>query len=400
MDFAAGERANHHLDLVRAFMAEWVYANEGRYDEELIASGNPHSQPPVMESMKAEARRRGLWNLFHPEVGPGLSHLEYAPLAEELGRSLIGPEACNCNAPDTGNMETLLRFGTDEQKATWLAPLLAGEIRSCFAMTEPDVASSDATNIATAIRRDGDEYVITGRKWWITGAGRPECRVAIVMGRTDPDGPSHRQQSMVLVPMDSPGLEVVRSLPVFGRLDQESHCELRFDEVRVPVANLLAEEGDGFTIAQARLGGGRVHHAMRSIGAAERALELLCRRVQQRVAFGGPLAQQGVIQEWIAESRVEIEQARLLVLKTAWLLDTAGARAARNEIAAIKVVAPRMAAGVIDRAIQAHGGAGVSDDTVLTKLWAWQRAMRIFDGPDEVHKRTIARRELGRWADA
>jgi acyl-CoA dehydrogenase len=395
MDFALSARCEDYRERLLAFMDEWVYPNEAVYDLQLRALGDPHAQPAVMEAMKVEARSRGLWNLFHPELGAGLSNLDYAPLAEITGRSLIGPEALNCNAPDTGNMETLHLFATPEQQARWLDPLLEGSIRSCFAMTEPAVASSDASNIATSIRRDGDEYVIDGRKWWITGAGRPECALAIVMGKTDPDAPTHRQQSMVLVPMDSPGLTVVRSLPVYGRLDQESHCELLFEGVRVPASNLLAEEGDGFTIAQARLGGGRIHHAMRSIGAAERALELMCARVHQRVAFGKPLAEQGVIQDWIAESRVEIEQARLLTLRTAWTIDEHGAKAARDEIAMIKAVAPRMASTVMDRAIQAHGGMGVSDDTPIAQMWAWQRAMRIFDGPDEVHLVSLSRAELG-----
>ncbi|MBW8826086.1 MAG: acyl-CoA dehydrogenase family protein [Acidobacteria bacterium] len=401
MEFTYSDRCEDYRGRLTAFMDEWVYPNESVYDEQLRAGGNPHGQPPVMEDMKAEARTRGLWNMFHPDLGDHrLSNVDYAPLAEILGRSVIGPEACNCNAPDTGNMETLHLFATPEQKEQWLDPLLEGEIRSCFAMTEPAVASSDANNIETSIRGDGDDYVINGRKWWITAAGRPETKLAIVMGKSDPDAPPHRQQSMVLVPMDTPGLTVVRSLPVFGRLDQESHCELLFDEVRVPKTNLLAQEGDGFVIAQARLGGGRIHHAMRSIGAAERALELMCQRVHSRVAFGKPLAEQGVIQEWIAESRVEIDQARLLTLQAAWRIDTAGTKGARIDIAMIKVVAPRMAAGVIDRAIQAFGGAGVSDDFVLAQMYAWQRAMRIFDGPDEVHKRTVAQRELRKWSPA
>jgi acyl-CoA dehydrogenase len=324
--------------------------------------------------------------------------LDYAPLAELSGRSpWLAPEAMNCSAPDTGNMEVLAAFGTPEQKQRWLRPLLDGEIRSCFAMTEPDVASSDATNIACSITRDGDSYVVTGRKWWITGAADPRCAVAIVMGKTDPDAAPHRQQSMVLVPLDSDGVEVVRALPVFGYLDQQGHCEIRFDGVLVPASNLIGEEGGGFAIAQARLGPGRVHHCMRALGMAERALELACRRAVSRVAFGQPLARQGVVQEQIAESRMAIEQARLLVLKTAWLIDTVGTKGARGEIAAIKVVAPRVACEVIDRAIQIHGAAGVSDDVPLAFMYASARTLRIADGPDAVHVRSVARRELSAY---
>jgi acyl-CoA dehydrogenase len=398
VDFSYSERCEDLRERLLAYMDEWVYPNEPVYEEEAAGLDHPHGQPPIMETMKAEARRRGLWNLFHPELGEKLAHVDYAPLAEISGRSLIAPEAINCNPPDTGNMETLHLFATPAQRADWLEPLLAGQIRSCFAMTEPAVASSDANNIETSIAREGDEYVVNGRKWWITGSGRPDCRIAIVMGKTDLAAPPHRQQSMVLIPMETPGVTVVRSLPVFGRIDHESHCELLFEDVHVPVDNLLGQEGDGFAIAQARLGGGRIHHAMRSIGAAERALELLCKRAHARVTFGKPLAEQGVIQDWIAESRVEIEQARHLVLYTAWLLDTVGTKAARTEIAAIKVAAPRMAAKVIDRAIQTHGGGGLSDDFPLASLWALQRAMQLFDGPDEVHKRSLAQRELRKWA--
>jgi acyl-CoA dehydrogenase len=352
-----------------------------------------------MEDLKAEAKRRGLWNLFPPDErwGAGLSNLDYAPLAEVTGRSPLAPEATNCAAPDTGNMEILAQFGTDEQQEQWLRPLLDGEIRSCFAMTEPDVASSDATNIQLRIERQGDDYVLNGRKWWITGAARDRCRVSIVMGKTDPGASPYRQQSMVLVPLDAPGLTVVRSLPVFGYHDQEGHCELRFEDVRVPVTNVLGEEGGGFAIAQARLGPGRIHHCMRSLGAAERALQLMCKRVLNRQAWGKRLADQGVIQEWIAESRVEIEQARLLTLKTAWLMDTVGAKGARIEVAAIKVAAPNVALRVVDRAIQAHGGAGVSDDTPLARMYAGLRTLRFADGPDEVHRMTIARRELRQY---
>ena len=377
-------------------MEERIYPAEAVYEEQLRESGDPHSHPPVMEELKREAQQRGLWNLFHPdpEVGPGLRNVEYAPLAEISGRAPIGPEAINCAAPDTGNMGVLTEFGTGEQKERWLQPLLDGEIRSAFAMTEPDVASSDATNIELSIERDGDDYVLNGRKWWASGAMRERCRIFIVMGKTSSDGPRHRQQSMVLVPRDTPGLTVVRNLPVFGYVDQEGHAELRFEGVRVPAANLIADEGDGFLISQARLGPGRIHHCMRAIGAAERALELMCRRASARVTFGAPVATRGNIQDWIAESRIEIEMTRLLTLKTAWLMDTVGNQHARTEIAAIKVAAPAMALRVIDRAIQVHGGGGVSGDFPLASMYAHMRTLRLADGPDEVHKLTIARREL------
>jgi acyl-CoA dehydrogenase len=352
-----------------------------------------------MEDLKAEARRRGLWNLFqpHPEWGPGLTNAEYAPLAEITGRSPIAPEACNCSAPDTGNMEVLTMFGTPEQQDTWLRPLLEGEIRSAFAMTEPDVASSDATNIALSIERKGDEYVLNGRKWWISGAMHPNCRILIVMGKTDPDAPTHRQQSQILVPLDTPGVSIMRALPVFGYMDQEGHVELRFDNVHVPASNLIAGEGDGFMISQARLGPGRIHHCMRAMGAAERALELLCKRALSRTTFGQRVADRSNIQDWIAEARVELEMTRLLCLKTAWLMDTVGNKGARIEIAAIKVAAPNVALRIIDRAIQVHGGGGVSDDFPLASLWAHMRTLRLADGPDEVHKMTIARRELRKY---
>ena len=378
-----------------AYMAHEVYPAEAVWAAQLAE--DRRRPPPVMEELKRRARAAGLWNLFLPggEHGAGLSNLQYAPLCEILGRSLIAPEACNCSAPDTGNMEVLARYGSAEQKAAWLMPLLAGEIRSCFAMTEPDVASSDATNIRTAIEREGDEYVITGRKWWTSGASDPRCRIAIVMGRTDPGAPRHLQQSMILVPMDTPGVSVVRGLSVFGFDDApHGHAEVTFDRVRVPAANLLLGEGRGFEIAQGRLGPGRVHHCMRMIGLAERALELMCARVKKRVAFGRPLAEQGSIRADIANSRIEIAQARLLVLHAARLMDEQGNQAARAEIAMIKVAAPGMALGVIDRAIQAHGGAGVSQDTFLAAAWAQARALRIFDGPDEVHRETIASLEL------
>ncbi|MBU6328804.1 MAG: acyl-CoA dehydrogenase family protein [Acidobacteria bacterium] len=401
MDFAPSPRGAELIERLEAFMVEEVHPAEPIFFEEMRASGDPHFHPHVMEELKAKARERGLWNLFLPHVTEWtpepVSNTDYAPLAEISGRSPLGPEALNSAAPDTGNMEILSLFGTPEQKDRWLVPLLAGEIRSCFAMTEPDVASSDARNIQLSIRREGDEYVLNGRKWWISGAANPRCRVAIVMGKTDPDAPTYRQQSMVLVPMDTPGLTIVRDLLVFGYNDREGHCELRFDDVRVPVTNLLGEEGGGFAIAQARLGPGRIHHCMRCIGMAERALELMCRRVVSREAFGKSLAQQGVIQEWIADSRIEIEQARLLTMKAAWLMDTIGNKGARVEISAIKVVAPTMALRVVDRAIQAHGGGGVSQDFPLAAMYAGLRTLRFADGPDEVHRMQLARRELGRY---
>ncbi|WP_046470730.1 acyl-CoA dehydrogenase family protein [Allosalinactinospora lopnorensis] len=395
MDFEISSTAREYLANLNEFMDGHVYPAEPVYDQQRADAGrDDHTLPPVMEELKAEARRRGLWNLFLPDVG-GLSVTDYATLAEVTGRSPhIAPQALNCSAPDTGNMEVLHMFGSAEQRKQWLEPLLEGRIRSAFAMTEPDVASSDATNIATSIVRDGDDYVINGRKWWISGAADPRCKVFIVMGKTDPDGPAHRQQSMILVPNGTPGLEIVRSLPVFGYEDQEGHCELRFTDVRVPAENLISEEGDGFMIAQARLGPGRVHHCMRALGMAERALELMARRANERMAFGKPLARQGVVREQIAESRMAIEQARLLVLKTAWLIDKHGTKGAQTEIAAIKVAAPRAAAETIDRAIQVHGGGGVSEDFPLARMYTIARTMRIFDGPDEVHLRSIARREI------
>jgi acyl-CoA dehydrogenase len=399
MDFSFSPKAQELREKLLAFMDSHVYPAEAVYEEQMRSVGDPHAHPPVIEDLKREARARGLWNLFLPhktEWTDGLSNTDYAPLAEIMGRSHLASEACNCSAPDTGNMEILTMFGTDEQKERWLQPLLEGQIRSCFAMTEPAVASSDASNIECSIRREGDEYVINGRKWWISGAASSRCRVTILMGKTDPDGPPHRQQSMVLVPLDAPGLTNVRALPVFGYQDREGHCELLFEDVRVPVTNVLGEEGGGFAIAQARLGPGRIHHCMRAVGAAERALELMCSRVSGRVAFGKALAEQGVVQEWIAESRIEIDQARLLTLHAAWLMDTAGNRAARNEISAIKVVAPNVALKVVDRAIQAHGGGGVSDDFPLAAMYAGLRTLRIADGPDEVHRMVIARRELRR----
>jgi acyl-CoA dehydrogenase len=400
MDFALSPTATDLRTKLVAFMDERVYPAEAVYREQMRASGDPHHHPQIIEDLKAEARSRGLWNLFLPhqtEWTDGLSNTDYAPLAEIAGRSPLASEAINCSAPDTGNMEILTMFGTAEQQEEWLQPLLEGEIRSCFAMTEPAVASSDATNIECSIRRDGDDYVINGRKWWISGAASHRCKVAILMGKTDPDAPTHLQQSMILVPLDAPGVTVVRALPVFGYQDREGHCEILFEDVRVPATNLLGEEGGGFAIAQARLGPGRIHHCMRCVGAAERALELMCRRVQSRVAFGRPIAEQGVIQQWIADSRIEIDQARLLTLNAAWLMDTVGNKAARTEISAIKVAAPNMALAVIDRAIQAHGGGGVSDDFPLAAMYAGIRTLRIADGPDEVHRMVIARRELRKF---
>ena len=395
MDLEPSQRARDLQERLWAFMHEHVFPAEPTYEAFRAENpGEPHLVPPVLDELKTEARRRGLWNLFLPDVS-GLSNLEYAGLAEITGWSgELAPQAINCNAPDTGNMETLHLFGTEEQKRRWLDPLLEGEIRSAFAMTEPAVASSDATNIETRIVRDGDEYVITGRKWWATNGMDPRTRILIVMGKTDPDGPKHRQQSMVLVPVDAPGVEVVRSTRVLGFQDRDGHAEIAFDDVRVPASNLLAGEGDGFVIAQARLGPGRIHHCMRAIGAAERALHLMCRRAQERSAFGGPLADQGLVRQAIAESRVEIDQARLYVQQAAWLIDEHGSKGARQQIAAIKLVVPRMAARVIDRAIQVHGGAGVSEDTPLAAMYAWHRAMRIFDGPDEVHLMSVAKAEL------
>jgi len=403
MDFAPSPRAAELTERLRAFMAELVDPAEATYAAqraELVAAGRPHDLPPVVEELKTAARARGLWNLFLPDVS-GLSVLDYAPLAEITGRSPeIAPEALNCAAPDTGNMELLHMFGTPEQRERWLQPLLDGRIRSAFAMTEPEVASSDARNIRTSIVRDGDEYVINGRKWWTTGVNDPRCQVMIVMGRTDPEADPYHQQSMVLVPVDTPGVQVVRSLPVFGYHDQHGHGEVVLSDVRVPVTSLLGGEGDGFRLAQERLGPGRVHHCMRALGSAERAIEAMCRRAIAREAFGQPLARQGVVQEQIARARLAVDQARLLVLRTAWLIDTVGASGARAEVAAIKAVVPRVACDVVDAAIQVHGGAGVSDDTPLAALYAGLRTLRIADGPDEVHLRSVARAELGRYLPA
>ena len=402
MDFAPSNAAADYTARMRAFLDEKVLPAEAEYEEFRAARrGTPAEWelPPVVEKLKAEARSRGLWNLFLPSVS-GLSNLEYAPVAEVSGWSpVIAPEAINCAAPDTGNMETLHLFATPDQRAEWLEPLLEGRIRSAFAMTEPDVASSDATNIGTRIARDGDEYVITGRKFYISGAMNPNCQIFIVMGKTDPEAARHVQQSMILVPRDTPGMTVQRGMTVFGYDDGDhgGHAEMIFEDVRVPAANLIGEEGSGFAISQARLGPGRIHHCMRLIGMAERALELMCRRALTRTPFGKPLADQGVVQEWIAESRVRIEQARLLVLKAAWLMDTVGNKGAHTEIQAIKIIVPQAAEWIIDKAIQAHGAAGVGQDTPLARLWAQARTLRLADGPDEVHKRSLARRELNRY---
>jgi acyl-CoA dehydrogenase len=401
VDFAPSARGKDLLARVQDFMDTEVLPAEAEYKQYRLDRGPAdHSLPPVVEQLKVKARARGLWNLFLPAVS-GLSNLDYAPLAERTGWSVnLAPEAMNCSAPDTGNMEVLQLFGTDEQRRRWLDPLLEGRIRSGFAMTEPDVASSDARNIATSIVRDGADYVINGRKWWTTGVLDPRCSILIVMGKTDPGAPAYRQQSMILVPVDSPGVAVVRALPVFGYQDQHGHGEITFTDVRVPAGNLIGGAGDGFAIAQARLGPGRIHHAMRCVGVAERALAAMVTRAQSRIAFGAPLAQHGVVQQQIAESRMEIEQVRLLILKTAWMIDELGARHARAEIAAIKVLAPRVACAVVDRAIQVHGGAGVSDDVPLAEMYAGARVLRIADGPDEVHVRAIALHELARHGPA
>lgn len=404
MDFAYDARTEELRTKLRAFLDEHVLPAEPVFHAQ-HAEGHPWGRPPVLEELKDEARRQGLWNLFLPdgEFGAGLTNLQYAPLAEITGYSpFIAPEAVNCAAPDTGNMEVLALFGSPEQQDRWLKPLLDGSIRSAFCMTEPDVASSDAANIATRIERDGDEYVINGRKWWSSGALAPECELLIVMGKTDPDGPRHRQQSMILVPRDAPGVTVERGVHVFGYTDgpHGGHGVVVFDDVRVPAANIIKGEGEGFAIAQARLGPGRIHHCMRLIGMAERAFDLMCERVTARVAFGRPLAEQGVVREWIAEARVRIEQARLLVLKTAYLMDTVGNKGAHTEIQSIKIAVPAMAEWVIDKAIQAHGGGGVSQDFPLAELWAHARTLRLADGPDEVHRASLARRELRRYAPA
>lgn len=406
MDFRHSERSHALQEQVARFLDEHVYPAEHTFEEQAAANraaGTPFRTPAVLAELKAVAQQQGLWNLFLPDAkhGAGLTVLDYAPIAELSGRSAaIAPEAMNCSAPDTGNMELLAMFASDAQAEQWLKPLLRGEIRSCFSMTEPAVASSDATNIALTVTRDGDSYVVDGRKWWSTGAMRPECKIAIVMGVSDPDADRHARHSMVLVPLDTPGVTVERSTTVFGYDDgpHGGHGVISFDAVRVPAENLLGPQGGGFMMAQARLGPGRIHHCMRSLGMAERALELMCARTASRTAFGGPIARQGVVQEWIAESRLAIEQARLLVLKTAWLIDTVGVKNARTEIAAIKVAAPRAASFVVDKAIQAHGAAGVSGDTMLAEAWAQLRTLHLADGPDEVHLRSVAREELRKFA--
>ncbi|MBK9529676.1 MAG: acyl-CoA dehydrogenase family protein [Acidobacteria bacterium] len=395
MDFAMSEKANEIAGRLSAFMDEHIYPNEQAYIDE-INSGDRWEPSELIEQLKDKAREAGLWNLFLPSES-GLTNIEYAPLAEIMGRVTWASEVFNCSAPDTGNMEVLHLYGTEEQKARWLRPLLDGDIRSCFSMTEPDVASSDATNIEASIVADGDHYILDGRKWWSTGAGDARCKVSIFMGKTDPSAAKHLQQSMILVPMDTPGVTVKRMLDVFGFDDAPNgHAEIHFDNVRVPKENILLGEGRGFEIAQGRLGPGRVHHCMRLIGVAERALEMMCERAKARIAFGKPVADQGVIRQWIAEARCAIDQARLLVLRTAWLMDTAGSKVARREIAMIKAVTPKMALEVIDRAIQVHGGGGVSKDLPLTQFWIYARSLRLADGPDEVHLESVAKMELKR----
>ena len=398
MDFAFSEKTKEFERRLLAFMDEHIYPNEPRYYEQ--TERNRWQPTRIIEELKPKARTAGLWNLFLPddENGAGLTNLEYAPLCEVMGRSPVAPEVFNCSAPDTGNMEVLARYGTPEQKERWLKPLLAGEIRSCFAMTEPGVASSDATNISARIAREGNEYVINGRKWWASGGGDPRCKIAIFMGKTDSTAAAYKQQSMILVPMDLPGVKIIRLLKVFGYDHAPpGHAEITFENVRVPASHLLLGEGRGFEIAQGRLGPGRIHHCMRCVGVAERALELMCKRVQSRVAFGKTLAEQGTIRAGIAKSRMEIDQARLLTLKAAHMMDTVGNKTARTEIAMIKVVAPNVTLRVLDRAIQAHGGAGVSEDTFLASAWANVRTLRLADGPDEVHTESIAKWELGKW---
>ncbi|MBM6405886.1 acyl-CoA dehydrogenase family protein [Phycicoccus sp. CSK15P-2] len=409
MDFALDDRTEELRTELLAFMDGRVVPARATFEAQMLELDDPWawSTVPVLDELRAEARRRGLWNLFLPgetggqQYGAGLTNLQYAPLAEVTGRlGRLAPAVLNCSAPDTGNMEVLAMFGTPEQKERWLAPLLEGRIRSAFAMTEPDVASSDATNISTSIRRDGDSYVVSGRKWWITGAMNPECEVFVVMGKTDPDADRHRQQSMVLVPRDAEGLEVVRPMEVFGYDDRDhgGHAELAFHDVRVPAGNLVGEEGAGFAIAQARLGPGRIHHCMRAIGVAEAALEAMCARASERVAFGRTLSEQGVVRDWIAESRVRIEQLRLLVLKAAWLMDTVGNKGAHTEIQAIKIATPATVEWILDKAIQVHGAGGISQDFDLAAAWAGNRTLRFADGPDEVHKNALAKAELRRHA--
>lgn len=400
--FDISERAQQYQSDLFEFMDSHVYPAEAVYDEQMREAGDPHFHPPILEDLKAEARKRGLWNLFHPhpEWGPGLTNLEYAPLAEIMGRSHLASEACNCSAPDTGNMEVLTLFGTDEHKERYLKPLLDGTIRSAFAMTEPAVASSDATNVEMSMVRDGDDYVLNGRKWFASNGMHRNCKVLIVMGKTDPEAAPHRQQSMMVVPIDAPGITVRRNLSVFGYQDREGHAEIDFQDVRVPSKDVLKGEGEGFAISQARLGPGRIHHCMRAIGMSERALELLCRRAESRVTFGKPISANANIRDWIAESRIDIEMIRLLTMKAAYLMDTVGNKAARTEIAAIKVAAPNIALKIVDRAIQVHGGGGVTDDFPLAMAWAHLRTLRLADGPDEVHKRAIASQELRKYREA
>ncbi|WP_260284109.1 acyl-CoA dehydrogenase family protein [Peribacillus aracenensis] len=401
MNFEHTQKVKDLEKKLTEFMEKHVYPNESIYKKQLATQESRWSEiPPILSELTAKAKEAGLWNLFLPDsgYGAGLTNLEYAPLCEIMGRSTIGPEIFNCNAPDTGNMEVLVRYGSDEHKERWLKPLLAGEIRSCFSMTEPEVASSDATNIECRIEKTGNEYVINGRKWWSSGAGDPRCKIAIVMGKTDPEAPKHEQQSMILVPLDTPGVKIERMLPVFGYDHApHGHAEITFENVRVPATNILWGEGKGFAIAQGRLGPGRIHHCMRLIGAAERALEELCKRIQNRVAFGKTLARQGVIMEWVADSRIEIEQARLLTLKAAYMMDTVGNKEAKAEIAMIKVVAPNMALNVLDRAIQGFGAAGISDDFPFAAHWANARTLRLADGPDEVHRSQVAKIELRKY---
>ncbi|MBQ6643534.1 MAG: acyl-CoA dehydrogenase family protein [Saccharopolyspora sp.] len=401
MDFGYDDRTEQLRAQLTEFMDEHVHPAEPVLHEQLAAADSRWTHAPIIDELKAKARERGLWNLFLPGAdGAGLTNLQYAPLAEIMGRSpTLAPEVFNCSAPDTGNMEVLAEFGTPQQRERWLKPLLDGEIRSAFCMTEPEVASSDATNIGTRIERDGDSYVINGRKWWSSGAMSPRCKVLIVMGKSDPEAERHRQQSQILVPVDTPGVRIERGMHVFGYDDGDhgGHAEIVFDDVRVPAENIISGEGEGFAIAQARLGPGRIHHCMRAIGMAERALELMCRRVTSRRAFGGPIADQGVVQQWIADARINIETNRLLTLKTAWLMDTVGNKGAHTEIQAIKVAVPQMVTTIVDRAIQAHGAAGVSQDTPLASLYAHARTLHIVDGPDEVHRRSMARRELKKY---
>ncbi|AZT92990.1 acyl-CoA dehydrogenase family protein [Brevibacterium aurantiacum] len=394
------ERGRDYQERLSKFMDDFVFPAESVYAEQMAAAGSPHTQPQILEDLKAEAKSQGLWNLFHPnpEWGPGLTNLEYAPLAEITGRCIeIAPEAINCNAPDTGNMEVFTRFGTDEHKEKYLKPLLNGEIASAFAMTEPAVASSDATNVEMRMEPTDDGFVLNGRKWFASNGMHPNCRVLIVMGKTSPDAEVHRQQSMLVVPIDAPGVTVVRNLPVFGYHDREGHAEIIFEDVHVPVKDILKGEGEGFAISQARLGPGRIHHCMRAIGAAERALELMVKRAEERVTFGEKLSSRANIQDWIAEARIEIDQARLLTLHAADMMDKHGNKVAKNEIAEIKVIAPAMALKIIDRAIQVHGAAGVTEDFPLASMWAHMRTLRLADGPDEVHKRSIARNEMKKY---